>query len=75
MQADHEMLPAGEELCGVHSVHAVLPGVGLNLPSTQAVQAPLVGGYVTGSVYPALHAQSVLDVLPVLGVLLWSGQS
>ena len=60
----------------MQSVHAALPVAVLNVPSTQAVQAPLTTLlYVTGPVYPALHAQSVLDVLPVLGVLLWSGQS
>ena len=70
MQAAHEVLPAGEELCSVQSVHAALPVVDLNWSPAQAVQGPPLA-----PVYPTLHAQAVFRVLPVVGELLFAGQS
>lgn len=56
------LLAAGtfEYVPAVQSVHTELPMIFLNLPGTQAVQAP-----PSGPVYPVLHLQSEIDFVDV----------
>jgi hypothetical protein len=59
---------AVEYLSGAHDVQGSGPDTILYLPATHATQSPLL------PVYPALHRQSAIVVIPVTSVQLFAGQ-